>query len=431
MGLRNLFGKKRRLALIGLDGVPYSLLRRLAVEGVIPNLSRLFDQGCLAQTESPLPEISSVSWSTFMTGVDPGGHGIFGFVDLDEAYRLYFPNFTHLQAPPFWDRWGRQGLRSVVINLPSTFPAREMPGVLIAGFVAVDLARAVWPPSLLPWLEERGYRVDVDSSRAKEDPAGLARDLRVLLDTRFETALELYRRERWDFLMLTVTGTDRLHHFFWHALEDPADPFHSAFLDYYRALDAWIGKFLDLTGDRHPVCLMSDHGFTGIRSEVFVNRLLADHGWLAYRSSAPRTHQDIDFTATRAFCLDPGRIYLNRRDRFARGTVSSEDVPALRRELRALLEDLRHEGSPVLAEIHEREELYTGPCARRGPDLVLRPRDGFDLKGGVQSLRLFGRSHRTGMHTQHDAFFYGPSDLGVTRVQQVAGVLGKLLSVEE
>lgn len=104
-----------------------------------------------------IPEISSVSWSSFMTGSQSGEHGIYGFVDLEPGtYQMYFPNFTHFQFPTLWDNLASQGRKPVVINMPSTYPARKINGVLIFGFVAIDINKAVYLTSLTARLNEMG-----------------------------------------------------------------------------------------------------------------------------------------------------------------------------------------------------------------------------------------------------------------------------------
>ncbi len=85
--------KKRRLVVIGLDGTPYTFLKKEIGEGSLPNLSGLFARGRLAQMETEIPTISSVAWASFMTGANPGEHGIFGFTDRQPgSYELFFPN---------------------------------------------------------------------------------------------------------------------------------------------------------------------------------------------------------------------------------------------------------------------------------------------------------------------------------------------------
>jgi len=180
MGLFDKLRKKpkSRTVVVGLDGVPYTLLKHLINRGRIPNMASIFDNGYFGQMSVCIPEISSVSWSSFMTGTQSGEHGIFGFMDLQpNTYKMYFPNFTHLKATTLWDDLAARGKKSVIINMPATYPARQINGVLISGFVAIDINKAVYPPSLVPRLNEMGYRIDVDTMKARQDRDFLFRDL--------------------------------------------------------------------------------------------------------------------------------------------------------------------------------------------------------------------------------------------------------------
>src|SRR5574337_1198093 len=131
-------GKKS--VVIGLDGTPYSLIHKLTQQGVCPNLSKLISAGSLREMKSTHPAVSSVAWTSFMTGVNPAKHGIFGFVErIPNTYDVYYPNSKHVMSKTIWDIIRNFNKRSVIINVPSTYPASEMNGILIAGFVAIDL----------------------------------------------------------------------------------------------------------------------------------------------------------------------------------------------------------------------------------------------------------------------------------------------------
>ena len=78
-------GAGKKVAVIGLDGVPFSLLEHLFDSGVMPNLASIAGHGTLVKMETTLPAVSSVAWTSFMTGTTPGEHGIFGFTDLRTA----------------------------------------------------------------------------------------------------------------------------------------------------------------------------------------------------------------------------------------------------------------------------------------------------------------------------------------------------------
>ena len=106
-----LFGRKKKQAcVVGLDGVPCTLLRTMMENGVMPRTREIVARGALRSMTVTLPEISSVSWSTFMTGKNPGEHGIFGFTDLKPGtYDLRFPTFRDLRTETIWDLIGKNG----------------------------------------------------------------------------------------------------------------------------------------------------------------------------------------------------------------------------------------------------------------------------------------------------------------------------------
>ena len=158
--------KKQRVLVIGLDGASLRLIKSWASEGKLPTFKKMLEKGVSGGLRSVIPPYTPPAWTSFMTGKNPGKHGIFGFMDFPPGtYRLSFPNFNNLKSPPFWSEVDGT---SVIINVPSTFPVKEMNGVHISGFVSLDLERSVWPTSLIPKLREMDYRLDVDSAKAHQ-----------------------------------------------------------------------------------------------------------------------------------------------------------------------------------------------------------------------------------------------------------------------
>ena len=93
----------QKACVVGLDGTPYSMITRFMEAGVMPNLKDIVSMGRAQPMTVTLPEISSVSWSSFMTGKNPGEHGIFGFTDMmPGCYTKTFQNFTVLKSTAFW-----------------------------------------------------------------------------------------------------------------------------------------------------------------------------------------------------------------------------------------------------------------------------------------------------------------------------------------
>ena len=423
---KKLFSKKKRAVLIGLDGVPFTLLQRLIEEGVTPNLGRIAAAGDdrFQQMDASLPEISSVSWSSFMTGANPGRHGIYGFMDLKpNSYRMYFPSYPDLKAEPIWDPLGKEGKRSVVINLPGTYPARPHNGVLVSGFVAIDLRKAIHPVSILPTLEKLGYRIDVDTSKGT-DADHLYRDLNETLEARERVFDHFWKSEKWDLFIAIITGTDRLQHFQWDAVANSSHPNHGRAMEYYAKADAVVGRLADRLDDNDAFYLMSDHGFCAIESEVYINRFLVEKGYLKWEKDPPQAFGDIA-AESRAFALDPSRIYIHREGRYPKGCVRETEIPALREELKALFLGLEFNGKRVIRQVFHPEEIYDGPELYRAPDLVLLTNDGYDLKANIKKTEAFGRTHFTGMHNRDDAFLMANRSLPAKRphIQDVHDLL--------
>jgi len=392
----------KRTVIIGLDGMPYHLIKDLAEVGVMPHTKTLIKSGVFRQMESSIPEISSVAWSSIITGKNPGQHGIFGFTDIPlHTYRLSFPNFNDLLMPPFWKHKGNG--KSVIINVPFTYPAARLDGVLIAGFVALDLRKAVYPTSLLTKLNEIGYRIDVDSNKARQSLDLFLKDLHRTLQARIQAYRYLWDREDWQTFVLVFTGADRLAHFLWEAYEDKHHKYHSAFLDHLHQIDKVIGEINQKINETDSLLMLSDHGFELLEYDVQVNFFLAQEGFLRLKKIPAQSLADIDYGTT-AFALEPARIYINLEGKYPRGSVKPENRETIINELEASLMSLEVNGKKVIERICRKEEIYEGPHLYRAPDLVLLSNKGFNLKGGLKATKLFEKDIFTGKHSQKDAF---------------------------
>jgi len=417
----------KRAAFLGLDGVPYTLVTDLIKRGVMPNLAAIVAGGALMKMETAMPEVSSVAWTSFMTGVNPGRHGIYGFMELKPGgYGMYFPNYGHMKADTLWDRLGGLGGRSVVINLPSTYPARPLNGMMTAGFVALDLKKATYPDSAYQYLSGIGYKIDVDTVKARESLDFLISDLKAALDTRKEAILHFLEHDDWELFIGVITETDRLHHFLWKAYMDSADGHHGFFLEFYRELDSFIGEFAGRLDKRYPgtpLMLMSDHGFTYAEHQVYINHWLRENGFQKLDKTPAGSFEDIA-SGTRAFALDPSRVYIHVKDKYPRGTVNpGSEYDRVIAELKAGLLSLEIEGRPVIKSVHTKGELYSGPESGRAPDLVLLSNYGFDLKGAVSKEMLHDKGPLTGMHTQDDAMLVLSGDCGTKGISGTPTIL--------
>jgi predicted AlkP superfamily phosphohydrolase/phosphomutase len=196
---------EQRVVFIGLDGTPFTFLQRLIAEGRAPNAERLVRQGSLLRMDSTWPWVSSVAWSSMMTGVNPGKHNIFGFIDRDPAtYKQFIPTSQNMRARTLWEVLSDAGKRVIVINVPVTYPPRPVNGILVGCFLSPNLEKAVYPASYLPTLQSLGYILDADPWKARESKDLALQEVNSVLDARIRTLYHLLDREQWDYLHVHI-----------------------------------------------------------------------------------------------------------------------------------------------------------------------------------------------------------------------------------
>jgi len=424
-----------RVVVLGLDGLPCSLLRRFIADGWMPNMGRLVAEGDLTAMDTVYPPLSSVSWTTFFTGVNPGRHRIFGFFEAQvDEYGIWFQDLSEVKAPGLWEMAQAHGKRTISINLPGTYPAPPMNGVMVSGFVAQDWERSVYPKMLRPMLEKIGYLLDVPCENATEEPEAFWRGAHQALQARSQTIAALLEHEPFDLLIGVLTETDRVQHFFFDAIEEPHHPQRAAVRDFYQRVDAAVGRWVSLLRPDDELIILADHGFCRIEQEIFVNHWLQKHGYLSMQNSRPGAPlREIDPARSKAFALDPGRIFINVRGRQPDGCVDPRDVPALTAEIEAGLREwqVRVPWSPgpisPWTHIFRARDLYTGPWAHLSADLILHPRDGFDLKGRFNPPGPASVGKLTGMHTFGDAMLYVRGKRWNTAVPRMLDIAPTLL----
>jgi len=421
---------KRRVFVLGLDGVPYSMVCELIAKGYWPNFANLFGKNSFVRMHSVIPTISSVAWSCFMTGKNPAKHNIFGFVDrIPDPFQLYIPTAKNMKSETLWEILSKHGKKVVVMNVPVTYPPREVKGILVSGFLATDIDKATYPKEISLELKDMGYIIDVDPWKAKENRDQFLEDLFKAFERRVEVLFYFLKRERWDFFMCHIMETDRINHFFWDHWEK-SSKYSQNIIEFYKKVDDLIGKlWQQLEGVKFIV--LSDHGFCSIKQEVSINYWLAEKGWLKFRKIPPKDFTDID-PMSKAYSLIPGRIFINLKGREQMGTVTPNgEYDELKSQIKDELSKLKDPdtGEPVIKRVYNREDIYRGPFLDLAADLIALPNDGYDLKGKLYTPQLFDRTHIVGMHTYDDAFLAVAGEDFPQRKSSLAGTAYRIYDV--
>lgn len=429
--------------MIGIDGACWDVLDRFG--DALPNLSALKNEGAHGVLRSVIPPLSAPAWASFMTGSNPGKHGIYGFKMLRPGTRKFdFVSGSHRAGESLWGLLSRRGRRVVVINVPMTYPASPVNGVLVSGMDSPGThADFVHPKELRDDLLRRfpGYRIHLHlagylvSDRRKRKALAEILDM---VEWRKRLAVHLVEQTEWELFVVVFTASDRVQHYFWQDMERGGE-FSDAVELVYRAIDSAVGEIVRRIPDA-AVFVMSDHGAGAFGGKtIYLAEWLRQKGYLvpkgrggavqgAIRSSVDvlrrllpsgpkdflnrhfpglrgRLHSyaglgNIDWSSTRAFFGEnTNTIRLNSRRTFDDGIVTDAEYDGLREEIIAHLDELRDpaDGERLITKTYRREELYAGPRAATAPDIVVVP--GEFAYATTKRLRPDGQLVETAPHS--------------------------------
>jgi predicted AlkP superfamily phosphohydrolase/phosphomutase len=379
---------KRKVVVIGWDCATPQLVFGPHLEAM-PNLARLIDRGVYARMRSSDPPITVPAWTSMMTGVDAGRLGFYGFRNRkDYTYDgLTFATSLAIRRDRVWERLGKEGLRSIVLGVPQTYPPKPFNGDLVTSFLTPSTDSAyTHPPELKEeigrLLGDETYMLDVEGFRTDDKQYILDQCYR-MADQRTRVAEHLLAHHPWDFFMMVEMGPDRIYHGLWsytdptHHRYEPGNPFESAIRDYHTYLDECLGRVLAAVGEDAVVFIVSDHGAKGMAGGICVNDWLIQNGWLALeeRPSEPTPLRKcrVDWPRTRAWGEGGyyARVFMNVKGGEPQGAVPAADYEAVRDELAAALAAIPdHEGNPIGTKVLKPQDLYA-EVNGIAPDLIV------------------------------------------------------------
>ncbi|MHB8160087.1 MAG: alkaline phosphatase family protein [Thermoleophilia bacterium] len=393
-----------KVAIFGLDGGTYRVIDYLVGRNRMPNFAGFMAAGSRTTLMSTTPPITPAAWSSFYTGTNPGKAGVVGFFKWHPgSYKLDPINAGAVHGEPIWSLAGSRGKRVCVYNVPVSYPAAPVNGILIAGMDAPRFDdQAIYPldkkKDLLEAVPDFAIHPTIDAKYLiahHADPVGEAiRILNAHLRMELATARFLMKQEDWDLFVAVFRSTDVFQHIFWSSVElvineeGEADATDSrkaeAVFSCYEELDCELGEIMSGWGRDRNLILMSDHGFGGLEKEVCLNRVLENAGLLKFHSRTVRSRSkqylveklkthlpertrkkikhglgqernddkwlrfvdtlvaDIDWSQTRLCSVAQfGTFYANLRGRYPLGIVNGEkDLAAVLTEAEAALREL-------------------------------------------------------------------------------------------
>lgn len=411
-----------RTAVIGLDGAAWHLLDPMLTAGAMPRLKALRERGASGVLKSTVPTYTPPAWTSAVTGVNPGRHGVYGFIEGNaQSEKQELMHSGKIKAPTLWEIAGEQGARCGIYNLPLSYPPRPLDGWMVSGMLTPGYGEKqkgfAYPAELeeliLRWAP--GYVLDVNVNYEQDWRDGeLAVRTLQSIEQREKVLEGLLDAHPVDVLFSVMESPDRLQHVYYRYM-DPADAmYHSPegaarreqVTDCFRAIDRIVGLLEDWAGPDGGVIVCSDHGFTSWEVTVHLNALLQEWGYLklkpaaramqtsAARSLVPvakrflprkvardakgKTFAAVDWTKTKAFAspIPQQGVFVNLEGRERFGSVPMAELEPLKNELVQRFKDLRApDGQPATDHVWRSEEVFHGPALDGAPDVLPVLRD--------------------------------------------------------
>jgi predicted AlkP superfamily phosphohydrolase/phosphomutase len=427
----------RRVFAVGLDGATLDLIRPWAAEGKLPAFAKIMNEGAFGRLISTILPVTGPAWVSFMTGKNPGKHGVGDFMRrMTGDYRRSPIDSSSVRATPLWVTAGLHEKKVGILNVPVTYPPYEVNGFMVSGLLTPRRASTfTYPERLAKELEDNlgSYRVNLDHFYAKGIADRFLDDLRMLVDMRTRAAEYLMNEYEWDFFMVHYIATDWVQHFLWHCMDRSHPRFDEAeavrygdsILEIYQRVDAALSRLMEGLSEDVVLLVMSDHGFGPFYKYVYLNNWLLENKLLQLKKDLPTrikrllfrlgltpsalyralarmklvkiafrarkgqrydllrvfflSAQDIDWAETKAYSMgNVGQIFINLKGREPQGIVEPGlEYEELREQIMGMLVELQdpETGHRVVEHVHKREEVYSGDYVDEMADILVIPKD--------------------------------------------------------
>ncbi len=402
--------KNPKVVIIGLDAATWTLIRPWMAEGGMPNLAKLMKKGVSGSLRSILPPITPPAWTSFMTGKNPGKHGVFHFIETaPDSYAMNYANGGSRRSPTVWKILNAAGFSVGTMNIPFTYPPEALDGFQISGLDTPSAtSQFVYPASLKRELVDHLGKINHDlrflgNMSTDHRRAQVLAEMERIDQQWAAVALYLLEHHPQEVMMFVFMSIDTVQHYFWqymdrsHFLYDPkAEPrFGKAVRQVYERLDAVAGRIIEKLPKDTTVFVVSDHGGGPVVDRtVFLNRYLHHLGLLHYRKdeNGARDGQS-GLRKIKLKILQGAYSFLRSSLSSRQKSLLAETFPALRKraelaytsfvdidwsrtkafcsEVLASPPNIWINLKAIIARVYRRDELFHGPFSDEAADLIL------------------------------------------------------------
>lgn len=376
------------------------------------------------------------------------------------------------------DYFNEAGKRCLFINVPLTFPPQPVNGINIAGFPVPPDSEYIYPSNKVNHIKEMGYVTDWMEIYKNNKSVPKATLIKEADKSQLRVFASLMREDNWDVAMIVISGTDHIAHLEWQQGNVNEVKKYYSFIDGLLNDMYKEGIFNDAS-----IIVMSDHGFSGGSHTFFLNTWLSHEGYLVYQDKKDETYDiflkgfrksvygehrgllskmlkgigltrenliylgkktglirlerylphslislfpsheySIDWSKTKAYMLSNASkgININLIGRERTGIVSFGEYDDLRHEIIIKLKNLKgNKGDAIINIADTKENIYNGPFASEGPDIITWPNPKYKIRIGSKQKKYLRRVTEA-QHSLEGIFIFSGSDFIVGSKQEVS-----------
>ena len=272
---------RNKVLVIGIEGATFNIIKPLIDEGKLPNFQSLINQGISGVVNSEIPIMSATGWTSLVTGQNSSKHNIYDFYNgYNGSYKRPIVNSGNVKAKRIWQILKDFNLKSIIMNVPVTYPPEPINGVLVSGILSPMDSKYTFPSYITKELDEQGYIVDIYKHYCDTLNSYLELAEQTMIK-RQQCFRQLLQNHEWDFAMVVFTTIDRMQHQIWNRRD--------LLEKLYIRLDTLIGQLIEENKENTYSIIVSDHGFKSVTKKFFVNEWLWDLKLLSKKISTDKS----------------------------------------------------------------------------------------------------------------------------------------------
>lgn len=262
-----------KIVVIGFDGATWDIINPLIEQNKLPTFKTLIKESTWGYMESTVPPMTIPAWISMFSGLTPEQLGMFDFNKVtlkDNSIKMRLFNSTDYKGRLIWDFLSKKGIKSLVLNVPGTYPPFPIEGHLI-GLDLTPLEHCTYPDNLEKILIE-----EFDLNTLKESQKMLTRGEKYALKVIeaeekkvLEILISFSQKNSYDIIFVRFGIPDHVSH---HSLRD--EKMESCHI----LMDVLLKKILQSI-EYDYLLLVSDHGLKKEDTIFFINTYLEKRGF--------------------------------------------------------------------------------------------------------------------------------------------------------